>query len=578
MTPSLAALAALAVVLAVTALPPSRAAHIAAPESNSVTAFLETDDDYPLPEDLIVGTGSSSYQVEGAWNVDGKGESVFDYFYHNRNKGSQNADDGCDSYHKYKEDVKAVKALKMQMYRFSLSWSRIMPDGTLASLNQAGVDYYNNLINELIANGIEPFITLYHFDHPQVLETQFGGWTSPKMIDLFVEFSRFAFKTFGDRVKYWVTLNEPHMHCNIVYDSATIAPAIKSPGIKQYQCIHNELVAHAKVYRLYKSDFNRADGLIGMTVETFFASPTDTQYENIQAAERYNLFEMGIQADPIIFGDYPALVKDMVAAASKAQGYKESRLPPLTADEQALLKGSTDFIGLNAYYGRSVISGVDPMAAETSPWRDAHVVVTGPGFASGFSMSMPWAFRGALLWLKERYGNQPIFVTENGVATTPEVGDHDIARAAYHSDYIRTLVDAVRNDGCKVIGMTAWSLLDGFEWGSNRMMGMVSVDLSKPEKPRKLKDSSAFYVKMMTERKVPLVKIPDSTTAAPVTKPTTQPAPRTSTAKPAPGTSPKPAPGTSPKPAPATTPKNSASGLLAPWSIVILAIATLARA
>ncbi|KAK3933177.1 Cytosolic beta-glucosidase, partial [Frankliniella fusca] len=143
----------------------------------------------------------------------------------------------------------------MQMYRFSLSWSRILPDGDPNNINQAGIDYYNNLINELRANGIEPFITLYHFDHPQVIEDTIGGWTNYAMIEKMEQFGRVAFAAFSDRVKYWVTLNEPHMHCNIVYNTATVPPAKLSPGLGEYQCIYHELIAHSRLYHIFKKEF-----------------------------------------------------------------------------------------------------------------------------------------------------------------------------------------------------------------------------------------------------------------------------------------------------------------------------------
>lgn len=490
------------------------AAGLTLPQAN------QTDEEYVLPKGFIIGAGTSSYQVEGAWNESGKGVSVFDYYYHTRQPNGPNADVACDSYHKYKEDVAVAKALKMQMYRFSLSWSRILPDGDPKNVNKEGIEYYNNLISELLANEIEPFITLYHFDHPQVLEDTIGGWTNYSMIEKMEQFGRVAFDAFANRVKYWVTLNEPHMHCYVVYNVASVPPAKPSAGLGEYQCIYHELVAHSRLYHMFKNEYAakaRPGTVIGLTAETFFASPLDNKYENIAAAERYNLFELGIQFDPIIYGDYPEVVKKYVKAASLAEGRTESRLPNFTEEEKKLLKGSTDFLGINAYFGKTVHAGLDGRSRNPSPQRDMQVVLDSPlDFSGAFSTSTPQSFRSCLLWLRDRYNNMGVFITENGLATQNGEGVHDHNRAAYHSAYLREAVKAIRDDNCNILGVTIWSLLDGFEWGSKRMMGLVYIDYTTPDRTRVLKESSAFYIQLMTDRKVPYVAWNSSSARQPI--------------------------------------------------------------
>ncbi|KAJ8930753.1 hypothetical protein NQ314_016414 [Rhamnusium bicolor] len=220
------------------------------------------DDPYVInnrsfPDTFLFGTATASYQVEGAWNEDGKGENIWDHLTHTRPEliaDRGNGDIACDSYHKYKEDVALLEGLGVNHYRFSISWSRILPKGFAYKVNDVGVAYYKNLIKELKDKGIEPMVTIFHWDTPQPIH-EAGGFASEFVVDYFADYARLCFQLFGDDVKYWLTFNEPKQICHEGYGDAHKAPAVVSPGIGEYLCTHNVLKAHAKAYHIYDEEF-----------------------------------------------------------------------------------------------------------------------------------------------------------------------------------------------------------------------------------------------------------------------------------------------------------------------------------
>lgn len=257
-----------------------------------------------FPNDFLFGAASSAYQVEGAWNVDGKGQSIWDDFVHyhpEKIADRTNPDYGANSYEHYEDDIRACKSLEVRLkyaahrivstanrsvffifnlqlnfYRFSISWSRILPTGDIAHINELGIDYYNKVINKTLEYKLMPMITMYHWDLPSSLQ-KFGGWTNPLMIQYFKEYADLLFERFGDRVKLWITFNEPYSFCLWGYGTSYVAPAMDAPGVGDYLCGHNVLKAHAAVYHLYKEKyFGRFNGQISISLNSnFFYSRTN---------------------------------------------------------------------------------------------------------------------------------------------------------------------------------------------------------------------------------------------------------------------------------------------------------------
>ncbi|XP_047004347.1 myrosinase 1-like [Schistocerca americana] len=456
-----------------------------------------------FPEGFLLGTATAAYQVEGGWNADGKGESIQDVFFHNNPELTAEGDNGdvaCDSYHKYKEDVQMLKALNADVYRFSISWSRVLPNGDLDVINQAGIDYYNNLINELLANGIQPVVTMYHWDLPQALQ-YIGGWANELMADYFVEYARLLFENFGDRVKWWITFNEPSVFVN-GYSYPLVAPAQTAPGIGDYLATHTVIKSHARVWHLYDEEYRASqNGSVGITINMDVLAARSNSTEDLEASERARQFQFGIFAHPIFTeeGDYPAVVRQRIDANSAAEGRPRSRLPSFTQEEVEYIRGSADFLGLNNYWTNYAYSIQIPI--KPSKIYDSGVItITGGRY--------PWGFRELLNWVANEYPGYPIFVTENGLSNSGGLNDTD--RIEYFIGYMGTLLEAIYTDNIPVIGYTIWSLMDTLEWryGFTRSYGLYDVDTSSPNRTRTPKDSAAFISQVYGSRQVPEEYIP----------------------------------------------------------------------
>ncbi|CAG2207103.1 LCT [Mytilus edulis] len=317
---------------------------------NGYHSVIGTDDFYhdTFPNDFLWGVATSSYQIEGAWNEGGKSEHIWDRFSHdNNNWHNDTGDIACDSYHKYMEDIQLIRSLGasstfVDFYRFSIAWTRIIPDpiayrtGRNKSLNQPGVNYYNNVINELLKYNIKPLVTLYHWDLPQSLQEKIGGWNGSDIVDYYNDYADAAFKTFGDRVKHWITFNEPWVICWMGHGSAEYAPGIKEPSVTPYRCGHHIIKSHAKAYDTYKHRYKTTQkGIVGITMNSDTMHPkNESNQEHIDAAERGQQFMLGWFAHPIYKdGDYPKVMKDNIG----------DRLPKFTPQEIALNKGVSSF-------------------------------------------------------------------------------------------------------------------------------------------------------------------------------------------------------------------------------------------
>ena len=307
-----------------------------------------------FPPDFLWGTATASYQIEGGWNADGKGESIWDVFTADPNSGNvANGDNGqvaCDSYHKYKEDVQLLYNMGVNSYRFSISWSRILPRGT-GEINQKGINYYNNVINELLLYNITPAVTIYHWDLPQALQER-GGWLNPEIAYWFEDYSRILFKEFGDRVKFWITLNEPWVVAIAGHTTGEMAPGMRGPGILEYKTVHNLIRSHAKAYRVYKNEFYETQqGQVGITLNSDWFEPRNaSDPDHVEASITKLQFMIGWFAHPIfIDGKYPEVMRRKIDEKSAASGFPESRLPQFTEEESLEIMHSSDFFGLNHY-------------------------------------------------------------------------------------------------------------------------------------------------------------------------------------------------------------------------------------
>ena len=308
-----------------------------------------------FPEDFIFSTATAAYQIEGGWNEGGKGENIWDTFTHQTPSPIENGDTGdeaCDSYHLFQEDVKLLVSLGVKAYRFSISWARVLPDGHHNNINMEGVDYYNALISELINNNIIPMITLYHWDLPQDLQN-IGGWENPEIVDYFANYARVLFSLFGDRVKFWITLNEPVCTSVLGHGIGIHAPGKKDIGFTVYKVSYNLLKSHAAAFHVYNDEFKpKQNGKCGITLSSHFNYPKkENDSADIAAADRAAQFSLGWFAHPIFHpdGDYPSVMREYVDRKSKEQGLNQSRLPYFTEDEVNYIKGTSDFFGLNSY-------------------------------------------------------------------------------------------------------------------------------------------------------------------------------------------------------------------------------------
>ena len=470
------------------------------------------------PQPFLWGVATAAYQIEGSTNSSGRGASIWDTFSHIPGKiaNGDTGDRADGSYDRAKEDVALIKAMGLNAYRFSISWSRILPRGSLAEgANYEAIQHYNFLIDELIDAGIEPMVTLYHWDLPQALEDKYAGWISPLIEDDFRDYAEVCFTNFGDRVKKWITLNEPWTYSLMGYGTGSFAPgrcsdrsrcAKGNSSTEPYIVAHNSLNAHAAAVELYRTKYQkRQKGLIGMTLNHDWAEPRKADSEaDRAAAERRNEFAMAWFLDPLTFGTYPQSMRRLVG----------ERLPTFSNEQKRRLAGSYDFIGLNHYSSKYYSEPLDGGESGGGDWgRDQRNVeskysefglLIGPQGASPWLNKVPWGFYKVLKWNTKRYtvaGKPPVlYVTENGCDVPGEstlplpLALQDSFRVDYYRDYLAAMAKA-RDEGVDVRGYFAWSLLDNFEWadGYAYRFGLHYVDYSDQNLPRYPKSSAAWY-------------------------------------------------------------------------------------
>uniref|UniRef100_A0A182W4F7 Beta-glucosidase n=1 Tax=Anopheles minimus TaxID=112268 RepID=A0A182W4F7_9DIPT len=472
----------------------------------------QTDGTPHFPELFIFGAATAAYQIEGAWNEDGKGPSVWDTLTHDHPElvvDHATGDRAADSYHRYMSDIDALKTVGFDFYRFSISWSRLMPNGDRTSLNGAALAYYNQLIDELLSNGIQPIVTMLHYDLPQYVQN-LGGFASPLIVDYFLEYADVLFNQFGDRVKVWITHNEPYDFCVEGYGTGSSGPLVYASGIGEYLCAHHVLLSHASAYHRYNDVYRSyQQGLIGITLSGRYYYPASDATAP-EVAERALEFQIGWFADPLFgAGNYPTVMVNDIANNSQLEGRTRSRLPTFTDIERKLVKGSVDFFAYNYYSSRLVeldTTKYNPL--DTPSWqRDARIIQSvNPGWSrakSSWLYVVPEGLRGMLNWIRKRYNNPPVLITENGYSDDGQVDDKE--RIDYYTQHLNALLAAVLEDGCHVAGFTAWSIIDNFEWlrGYSEKFGLFYVNFTDPDLARIPKRSANFMARVISTRTIP---------------------------------------------------------------------------
>ncbi len=435
----------------------------------------------PFPDHFAWGAATASYQIEGAWDADGKGESIWDRFSHTPGKISDatNGDVACDHYHRYREDVALMRQLGLKAYRFSISWPRLQPAG-FGRVNPAGLEFYDRLVDALLEARIDPYVTLHHWDLPQALQEK-GGWLNRDVLAYFADYSALMAKNLGDRVKHWATFNEPNVIAEAGYAGGEHAPGVKGDGKSAWQVTHHLMVAHGMAVQALRAIDPALQ--LGIVLTEWITEPASDDPADVAAARQAWDSRETTFTHPIFRGHYHPLVVDAMGAA----------FPEIKAGDMALIAQKLDFLGINSY-SRVVIGAqgrVDPVPG--SEYTDM-----------GWEVCAP-AFRRMLNRIHQDYDLPPIYITENGAAfpdrVSPDGKIHDDRRLDYLRQHLRQVRLAMQ-DGVEVRGYFAWSLLDNFEWaqGFTKRFGLIRVDYETQK--RTIKDSGAWYAQVIANNQV----------------------------------------------------------------------------
>jgi beta-glucosidase len=437
---------------------------------------------YEFPKTFLWGAATSAYQIEGSPLADGAGASIWHRFVRTPGcvKNGDTGDVACDHYRRMKDDVALMKRLGLSAYRFSIAWGRVLPDGR-GAVNQRGIDFYERLVDTLLDNGIEPLATLYHWDLPAALDDR-GGWLNPDVADWFAEYASLMYGRLDDRVKKWVTLNEPWVVADGGYLQGILAPGHKS-GFEAPIASHQLLRAHGKAVQAYRA-IGRHE--VGLVVNLAPKHAATDRAQDVAAARRADAYMNRQYLDPVFLGSYPDEMTEIFGDA----------WPQWPAEDFPLIGQKIDFIGIN-YYMRDVIrhdGSAWPVKIAVVPQSQSTYTDT------GWEVN-PQGLTEILVWLKQRYGDIPQYVTENGAAFyDPPRADagrvNDPLRLSYYRSHLRAIHDAIEQ-GVDLRGYCAWSLMDNLEWahGYSKRFGLVHVNFDTQE--RTLKDSAHFYASVI---------------------------------------------------------------------------------
>ena len=439
---------------------------------------LREPDPAAFPADFLWGAATASYQIEGAVDEDGRGRSIWDTFARTpgRVRDGDTGDVAADHYHRYRDDVALMADLGLRSYRFSVAWPRVQPGGR-GPANQRGLDFYRRLVDELLGRGIEPWLTLYHWDLPDELE-QAGGWPARETAERFAEYADLTVGALGDRVRFWTTLNEPWCSSFLGYSAGEHAPGRHDPAAA-VAANHHLLLGHGLATQALRA---RGAEQVGITLNLFPVTPLTDEPAVVDAARRVDGMHNRLFLDPILRGAYP---EDVRADLSAVTDFGFER--PGDAD---VIGTRIDVLGVNYYTGHVASTTALPgaaLAASRPP--------TGPVTAMGWGVD-PDGLTALLRRIQRDYGDIPLYVTENGAAYEDEVGPddevHDPERTAYVAAHVDACAAAIAA-GVPLKGYFVWSLMDNFEWshGYSKRFGIVHVDYASQR--RRVKDSGRWY-------------------------------------------------------------------------------------
>lgn len=446
-----------------------------------------------FPDGFVFGVAASAYQIEGAWDEDGKGESIWDRFTH-RPGTILNGDTGdvaCDHYHRYREDVALMAGAGIPAYSLTTAWTRIIPDGT-GPVEPRGIGFYDRLVDELLAHGVTPYVTLYHWDLPQGLQDR-GGWASRETVDAFVRYADVVSSALGDRVKHWKTHNEPWVAAFLGHYLGEFAPG-HTDFAEALAAAHHILLSHGRSVPVIRSNVPEAD--VGIVVDCRPSTPATADPRDLAAQRHFDGFRNRWFFDPLFGKGYP---RDMVDAYRDGGRFHTENPPFVQPGDLDEIAAPIDFVGVNYYTAVAVSAGLEE--SETTG------VAPGPNPPDGYTEMgwpiIPQALTAFLKRLHDDYRPRDIRVTENGASFSDGPDDDGHVRDHRRIDYLRRHLDAVADAidlGVPVTGYFVWSILDNFEWalGYSQRFGLVWVDHETGT--RIPKDSLAWYSSAIAAR------------------------------------------------------------------------------